>query len=1699
MEWTKSHASVMAEAMSALLGKPTDGSMVFVRCLAPDVVEHLATDTERFSVAGWQVVRVAAKSDPARRTITADEAVEMRESKDAATLILVDTSRAGAGMDGVWSSARELTEEDVFAQAHRLALARLDSTQRKYVKEALRQAGVGGARNRLSPWKQLDFLCRVLGGTQCAGAQLHLVGLWPVNDDGRGIEDAVSDLGESRRFVDRLLGSGTVALSRSERVESLRLVGETRHQRRHLERFLRTSAALPVTEAVRGLKDCSHLWVNSLTTERSVDNLLAIELVPWRGKTGKLLKWSGLKAGRDDVPQLVLPWEADEDDWSAAVRLEVRWKARPRHLKKGAADYRVQVLTNGTDKEVAGDDVPHTARIHEKLVLGLEDFSDVEVGAVLPVRVVVSALSPTATSGDRAPLRDESEEFEIVFGEPQGTPAATGKTFRCFSDAVIKLRSREAVARMTSLESTRPIEAKGGFLTWRSPDERKRFRVYRPLLIKEIEERWRAREGALGRWRIRVRMSGERIGAPEFIRFRRPRRVSVAIWNRAARASRRIATEVFADIGGAGQLYDQDTQRYKSIVTEYLRAWTVLLNVREPDLSLVQTVEVRSQVGRLVGLIVLPAHPLRMAWYAAYDNLVLHAVLQEGQKPSVVHREVESLDGAAFPAFLPGTEPGRSFIFGDMLGFHAVAMVVDADEEQKGTLAVLHRAMGGSEDEVSASGPTTGLESAAVLADEVGKYLHSHRAVRVLHVHALRAGDGRTVVRALGEAARKDAEESSEQWTGNGSNAPRLAYVLDLYPSRQQRRRGVSGRFISEAQEKRRRGAGMVERSDRWMLQSTKRAGGTVLPNLRWARKETADPDVAAHVAFAFDTFDARVRHGPVKVQRPIHAYGLMSFLDHRYYTHPVPRWEGTVPLWQHGERHPAARVHSDRLKKLQTIIHGLVTVNNGGHDGTTPVLSTEISPDAADRLDRLHDLCDWVITLDRNVGLEYFDSPREDRATFDRFVIDCVPERDDLGCLRLITSTANLEEVQELLGEGLNQMGLSHSRRSAEMLIGSLKALSGRLAIRLTGGRGPASELVALGLSQMNCARMREENGSDTCWTSLQEGFLVPVDDIQDLLPTDVLSPQSGMVRSTSRARPDLLHVRTSGREGLAFQFIEVKYRRHLRSAQSSQIIRSVRDQTLSLQKRWFDWYGEKAGSRSLRAIRRAKLARILHFYAAKAHRHGLPEERYEALTEQIDRMVEQSATYPITPDSRGNRGWIFCPEYQDAPRQVSPKDWTDVRVFLFGPVSLPDVGLGSGATNGDANLDSAGHAHFEAGVSGSRGHKEMLELGLSNGGPANSEPATDAVDGEQQAPEPTDTLSSSRLLLGVDRFGNEAHWHLTTKGNPHLLVGGLPGMGKTTCLLNLCKQMMGAGVRPIVFSYHQDIDERLERLGVGDETEFLRFIDFDGLGFNPLDVFDRSVPYAHLDIAGTIRDIFMAIYPQLGPLQGGDIRKAVKESFDELGWGNPALDVDTLDVPAFRRFLQILREKPKPGIGLKNLLSRLDELDDYGFFDVRHSYGNLWESDHPTVIRIHRTKSDVLQTAFSSLILYGLYKNMFLRGISNSITHAIIVDEAHRAARLSLIPTMAKECRKYGVSLILASQEARDFHKSVFSAIANYLVLRMTETDAKALVRNVASSEHQRILVDRIKQMDRFKAFYLASSSSRPAMLSLPDFSPD
>ena len=1668
MEWTDLHGRLLAEAFESVLGDPQPGAMAFARCLTPGVIEALGSDTS-FAPAGWQVLRVSDEDNAEKRTITADRAVERREAKGEAVLLLVDTEHAGAGMDGIYSAAREVDEAALFQRAQRLAggeiTRRLSAASRRYAEQAIKKARGRGGLHALSRWAEFDFLCRVAAGGKSPGAYLHLLGLWPIRDSDDS--DAFNnDLNTSRMFVDRLLGASGASLAPAARIEAVRLDRNSERESGDLERFLHFADTKPLLAALESLAENEDLWIGALRIDPPAQSIQGIELTPWRNRNGTIAKWSGLIEDREGEaekpPAFVLRPDADRSGRYST--LEVRWKVDPAHLEKNAVEYRVIVQTT-QDEELADRKISHSARKGgEKCRFSNDDFSLLPEDALIPAEVVVEVV------GNDAIERQKSEEFFIRFGEPpEQEVGGVGVKVRTFSEGLAELGSREAVSKLTSSPSV--TDDSKGYVLLRTPVEqgrRKSFRVFRPSLIAEIEKQWIERQGEIGRWRVKVRGSGNRAGAAEF----EPFEDGGEAWKRAASASRRMADR-FDAVGGVGQVYDDQVGSF-SAAQEYLRAYAALLENGDLLLTLANTVEVQSLSGRTIGLIVLPAHPLRVAWQAAYDNLVLYTAFEQEQKARDIRNEFAGLDGAMFPAFLPNPA-GGAFVFADTLGFHAVGMVPDTDKEPKAAVAVLARALGDSE-AVDAA-PTVGSQSAKVLGNEIVKYLECHKtgdasgnpvyASRLLHIHALRAGDGLTVARSLGgvhEHYRPDDQNGEED---RPATAP--AFSLELYPSAEQLR--VAGRFIAEAREKRRSGAGVLAAEDRWMLESLSLPGGVNMPRLRWARKEQQDPETVAHLAIAFDTFESRVVDGEQKRGRktsgPYHAFGLLSFYERNYSSRPSPMWVSATPPAKEGEKHPSRRTHTETLARLQGAIQGAVTRHLSAGTGA-PVLKTEISREKADSLAKLHRLCDWVVTLDRNAGIEYFDSPQENREIYDAYVIDCVPEREDLGCLQLITSTANLDEVRNLLDGALDQMGLSRSRRNAEFLLEHLKALSGRLAIRLTGHRPATSELIALAVSHANC--QRAPAGDDDCWVLLENGFIIPVDDVRDLLPPLAVSKDE----SEKGARPDLIYVTTAPRKGLVFRFVEVKYRRHLRTARSPDILEQINRQTQALHDRWGQWYGHEEVCSAFRAIRRAKLARVLRFYADKAHRHYLSTKRHKELIVEVNRMIERGGDYALFAAEGGDRGWVFCPEYAGLlPLKISPGDW-GTQVFLFGPGLLPDSDFG-------AETAPPEPARRQSTVHTSGGRKQ-------GGGPKplrsdDNRRSVDAAD----TPKPDAEGVGPSVCLGADILtGTNVRWHLKVDGNPHLLIAGLPGMGKTTCLVNLCKQMIEANIQPVVFSYHQDIDERLEE-SVGDVS----FVDFDGLGFNPLRVIDRKARMAHLDVAGAMRDIFTAIYPELGDIQADRIRKAIKESFEEAGWTSGDI---TAPEPAFKRFVEILRADSKPDRGLRTLLARLGELDDYGFFNAGiESQGSLWESKLPTVIRIHTTQNDNLQRAFAYLVFYGLYKDMFRRGVQGRITHALIFDEAHRASRLKLIPTMAKECRKYGISLVLASQEARDFDTSVFSAIANYLVLRSTDTDAKFLVRNVANSRQERALIDRIKQMDRFKALYFGEGKSRPSHVAL------
>src|SRR5271156_4836748 len=145
------HDRLLAQAVGNLLGQPTKGTLVFLRCLPSRSIEALAASSD-FAVAGFHIFGVTDRQDASCRLITADRAVELREDKDESILLLIDVHRAGAGLDGIFSAGREIGEPELFEAAIGLARKELPRGYARFSRAAVALARRIGQRSVITPW-----------------------------------------------------------------------------------------------------------------------------------------------------------------------------------------------------------------------------------------------------------------------------------------------------------------------------------------------------------------------------------------------------------------------------------------------------------------------------------------------------------------------------------------------------------------------------------------------------------------------------------------------------------------------------------------------------------------------------------------------------------------------------------------------------------------------------------------------------------------------------------------------------------------------------------------------------------------------------------------------------------------------------------------------------------------------------------------------------------------------------------------------------------------------------------------------------------------------------------------------------------------------------------------------------------------------------------------------------------------------------------------------------------------------------------------------------------------------------------------------------------------------------------------------------------------------------------------------------------
>src|SRR5262249_44307071 len=117
-------------------------------------------------------------------------------------------------------------------------------------------------------------------------------------------------------------------------------------------------------------------------------------------------------------------------------------------------------------------------------------------------------------------------------------------------------------------------------------------RIYRPSLIKKVEEDWQRNSFQPGRWVVQIKTENSFDSQPEFKAINAVHH-DATVWRRVEEATRQLAQKAMQRGGFVGMIY-----RDLEAATNYVNAWAAALESGSPELALANTVEVRSPVGK---------------------------------------------------------------------------------------------------------------------------------------------------------------------------------------------------------------------------------------------------------------------------------------------------------------------------------------------------------------------------------------------------------------------------------------------------------------------------------------------------------------------------------------------------------------------------------------------------------------------------------------------------------------------------------------------------------------------------------------------------------------------------------------------------------------------------------------------------------------------------------------------------------------------------------------------------------------------------------------------------------------------------------------------------------------------------------------------------------------------------------------------
>lgn len=591
-----------------------------------------------------------------------------------------------------------------------------------------------------------------------------------------------------------------------------------------------------------------------------------------------------------------------------------------------------------------------------------------------------------------------------------------------------------------------------------------------------------------------------------------------------------------------------------------------------------------------------PTHPLRANWHVAWAHLAELWL----QRTQTIDREfvvptrdaiLKQLSPIGFPPVIPfGEELGRTALAVDNITPFWSLYAASDENDPRGLVGEVCSVLGLPEPSIGGS-----LIDSGYLAARVQRYLIQHPYIRTLTINAFNAGRA-TVLADMLVGMQKHSEFTD------------LRYDLRLFvldPDAPNTGEALNELLSPDSSVN-------CREADAFSTPTESHLHPKLRLAIRSMEEFRKDPESnSAHLTFLFDVFPAEeIRSLGVRVKDDtsfVHGLVQPYAVQYREDEHSIT-WLRR-PL--HGSAQPldGAEELTDFLGTMSRLMSVASSSVSSGQilPDSRPVVALSLSADERALLHQVHEVSDWVLTIDRNLGIEFFDHRRH--PTRPDYLIDHSPDMASAMGHRLAITSRSVAELEALLVPVLTDYGLPSSSKHALVLLDQLRSLSGRLALKLLSSPSQRAEALGLSLSRL----FLEHQGV------FQNQIVVPLDAHLDLYKA-LRQNAIELGDEVSFRRTDLaLFDLNPSSNTITCRLVEVKcYTQVGNVAVYEQLKSTIAEQVLQSEHVLAYHFNPHRNEidRPDRPLKNRDLAALLEFYLERSERYGvvLPDAANEA-----------------------------------------------------------------------------------------------------------------------------------------------------------------------------------------------------------------------------------------------------------------------------------------------------------------------------------------------------------------------------------------------------------------------------------------------------------------------------------------------------